>query len=394
MSYEEKVFEIIKKSIKSAIFIDEKALESYSIQQFDETIIEHNLCLELHKSFKKEGVSLAVHKFEKENIDNTKLKRYLFNDRDLVLLDWELDNDVNIGLSYSLKLLSEIVNSNHINFCCIYSSSSKFDGIFNHILSYFSDISKDEREKIISVFDGVNELVEIANSFNHNDSNAYDDVIDKLENIGLTVTLINKHFNNTNIKDSIKKILHSFSDYTKSDGMEHIPNLISYENNSLVINNTIIFILQKDFETDINTDVIINRISNVFVSTQNNFVQLLGLEMQTVFNNEGSFIDENLLNVSKETIFAHRNHLKEKNKSDIPFKSLIKNVLIEHSTLKLRTAQLSILDEPFLDEESKKQVNKPSDNDIAALNTFYNSVQIAKTKNSNLPSINFGDVFF
>lgn len=394
MSYEEKAFEIIKNSIKSAIFIDEKALEFYSEEKLNDTIIEHTLSLELHKAFKKEGVSLAVHRFEEENLKNEKLKKYLFKDRDLVLLDWELDHDVNVGLSYSLKLLSEIVNSNHINFCCIYSSSAKFYQIFNHLLSYFSGISKEEREKITSIFEGIEELVEIGNSFKYDDLNAYNDVVTKFEEIGLDVNLIDEHFQKEDINDSIRNLLLTFSDYAKSDNLEHVPNIISYEKDSLVINNTIIFILEKRVNTDINTDELLNRIRDVFISTENNFVQLLGLEMQTVFNNEGSFIDENLLNVSKETIFAHRNHLKEVNKTDIPFKALIKNVLIEHSTLKLRTANLSILEESFLDNESDKQFNKPSKNDIASLNTFYNSVQVNNLKTRDSQNVNFGDVFY
>lgn len=394
MSYEEKAFEIIKKSIKSAIFIDEKALEFYSDEKFHDTIIEHTLSLGLHKAFKKEGVSLAVHKFEEENLKNEKLKRYLFKDRDLVLLDWELDTDVSIGLSYSLKLLSEIVNANHINFCCIYSSSAKFNQIFNHLLSYFSGISKEDRERTKSVFEGINELVEIGNSFKYDDLKSYDDVLKKFEEIGLDISMINDHFQNENLNDSIRELLLIFSGYAKSDFIEHKPNIISYEKDSLVINNTIIFILEKRIETDINTDEILNRIRDVFISTENNFVQLLGLEMQTVFNNEGSFIDKNLLNVSKETIFAHRNHLKELNKSDFPFKALMKNVLIEHSTLKLRTTNLSILEESFLDIESNKQSNKPTKNDIASLNTFYNSVQVNNLKTRDSQNINFGDVFY
>ncbi|OWP77093.1 response regulator receiver domain [Flavobacterium oreochromis] len=394
MNYEEKAFEIIKNSIKSAIFIDEKALEFYSEENLNENIIEHTLSVKLHKAFKQEGISLAVHKFEKENLTNEKLKRYLFKDRDLVLLDWELDADNDIGIKYSLKLLSEIVNANHINFCCIYSSSAKFHQIFNHLLSYFSGISKEEREKIKSVFDGIEELVKIGESFKYDDLNEYNNVLNEFNEIGLEIELINQHFQKENINDSIRKLLLTFSRFEKSDSLEYEPNIISYEKNSLVINNTIIFILEKKVNDDINTDELLKRIRDVFITTENNFVQLLGLEMQTVFNNEGSFIDENLLNVSKETIFAHRNHLKEVNKSDLPFKALIKNVLIEHSTLKLRTANLSILEESFLDNESKKQSNKPSKNDVASLNTFYNSVQINNLKTRDFQNVNFGDIFY
>jgi Response receiver domain len=107
MSYQDKALGIIKESIKSAIFIDEKAKEFYSDSVVASEIKEENLSVNLYNNFKSEGISLSIHKFLKSNLEDSNIKDYLFKNRDLILLDWELD-DVS-GEEYSLRLLSDII---------------------------------------------------------------------------------------------------------------------------------------------------------------------------------------------------------------------------------------------------------------------------------------------
>ncbi|WP_395074082.1 response regulator receiver domain [Flavobacterium sp.] len=392
MSYEEKAFEIIKDSIKSAIFIDEKAKEFYSDIQTTEEVFEHDLSVNLFNTFKNQGISLAIHKFEKSDLENENLKKYLFKDRDLVLLDWQLDGDK--GEIYSLKLLSDIVNSNHINFCCIYSFSQDFDQIFNNLLSYFSGLTEEEHFKIKDDFAEFDkELEKIALEFNFNNIDSYESIKIKFEAIGLDIQRIKDKFEDDVEVDSLRKFLLSFSPFRMSQKKELMPTKISFETNSLVINNTIVFVLKKDYTKDVLPESLLRRISKEFICSQNSFIQLLGLEMQHIFNSEGSFIDSDLLNVTSEAIFSHRNYLKKINKSDVPFNTLIKKVLIEHSILKLRTAKLSLLDEAFLNTESALHSNIPSDLAIASMNTFYNSVSIKSLNNVDFPNVNFGDIF-
>src|SRR5690606_9504574 len=110
------------------------------------------------------------------------------------------------------------------------------------------------------------------------------------------------------------------------------------------------------------------------IKNKNSFIQLLGLEMQTIFNENERFVDENLLNSSSSALFSHRSYLKKQQKSDITFSSIIKRILLEHASLKLRTAKLTLLDSNFLDEESKNHSTSPSIQELHLLNTFYNSV--------------------
>ena len=138
MTYQEVAVNIIKDSIKSAVFIDENAKEPYSTDNPSEEV----RTIELYKQFRKDGISLSVFKY---NNDYRKQVDYLFVNRDLVLLDWKLEGDEKDG-EKSLEILSEIVNNhNNIHFCVIYTNEEE-DSVLNNILSYFSETSRLEYE--------------------------------------------------------------------------------------------------------------------------------------------------------------------------------------------------------------------------------------------------------
>jgi len=393
MSYEEKAFEIVKNSIKSAIFIDEKAKEFYSNSEINPSIEEEKLSLELFKNFKNEGISLAIHKFIKSDIENENIKKYLFKGRDLILLDWELD-DVG-GEEYSLRLLSEIINSSHINFCCIYTRSPRFDSIYTQVETYFSGLNIDDYEEIRNVYghlDDKTSLTKIHDFLFTNNGVEIEDLNNEL-GIDLGIHPLNKNTSNSEIQ-LLRHIYNSFQKNNEPAKREQ--NIISIDlgSNSFIINNTIILLLKKEDENDPKPSFLLNKITTELIKNKNSFIQLLGLEMQTIFNSNESFIDDNILNSSTEALFKHRSYLKEKNKSDIPFSSLIKQILIEHASLRLRTSKLSLLDSNFLDIENSKYSDAPSQKEVASLNTFYNSVRVKSLNDRDFPNINFGDVFF
>ncbi|SMD08376.1 response regulator receiver domain [Pedobacter nyackensis] len=396
MTFSDKTLEIVKTSIKSAIFIDEKARDVYEYENLDDTMLEEKLSVAIYKNFKENGISLAIHKFKVEDRENENLLKYLFNDRDLVLLDWKLQGEG--GEEYSLELLSHVVHSNHINFCCIYTTEPNVDNIFFNILSYFSGINETKfaaiKEKYAPGFE--DELLEIKKSYNFIDlnHNSNGQHIGTLVKAGLDFDeLIQLCEIDSNKKEALFLLMLAFENYHKSTNANQKPTLVSVTNRSLVINNTIVCILNKENAFEDQSIEIIRNLSGKIEKSTNSFTQLLGIEMQNIFNSEGAFIDDNLIMISKEALFAHRKHIKDKNdENDIPFKVLIKQVLLEHAYLKLRTAKLSLLNDDFL--ESQVDVNKHlKDDEVALINTFYNSVSIKGFNVESQPNLNFGDIF-
>lgn len=396
MNYSEKTLEIVKTSIKSAIFIDEKARDIYEYENLNDNLLEEKLSIAIYKNFKINGISLAVHKFEIGDRNNANLLQYLFNDRDLVLLDWKLQGEA--GEEYSLELLSHVVDSNHINFCCIYTTETNIDNIFFNILSYFSGVDvakfKEIKEQFVSGFE--ESLEEIKKSYNFIDykNNSNGKHLGKLFKEGFDFDeLINLCGNNVDKKEALFLLMLSFENYHKSTKANQKPSLISVDNRSLIINNTIVCILNKENALTEEPIKIIKNLSEKIENSKNSFTQLLGIEMQNIFNSEGSFVDENLLKISKEALFAHRKYIQNTNDgNDIPFKTLIKQVLLEHAYLKLRTAKLSLLNDEFLDSQVDIAVDLDK-NQAALINTFYNSVSIKSLNGESQPNLNFGDVF-
>ncbi len=114
-------------------------------------------------------------------------------------------------------------------------------------------------------------------------------------------------------------------------------------NDSFIINNTFIFTLKKEVNEDNDYKKLIKRISETVILNDGCFFQLLGLEMQSIFNSNERFIDETILKSSTEALFQFRNHLND----DKTFGTIIKKLLLEQATLKLRTAKLKLLEKNF-----------------------------------------------
>ncbi|RZJ92323.1 MAG: hypothetical protein EOO20_02210 [Chryseobacterium sp.] len=391
MSYEEKAFQILKESINSAIFIDEKAKDFFADAPVDDNIAEEKLSKDLYSSFKSEGISLAVHKFVKTDIVDTALKSYLFKDRDLILLDWELDG--NTGEEYSLSLLSEVVEYPHINFCCIYTRTPRFEAIYAQIETFFSGMDEADYTDIQTKFsflegDGIIELNKWLKAEDK-------DLTQLTETTGVNLADHPlKDNNDFSDLELVKSISNAFTKNVKPKQKGRRAALISTEEDSFIINNTLIFLFKKDTANDPKPSFLLRKIADQVVKNKNSFIQLLGLEMQSIFNSNESFIDENLLNSSTNALFSHRNMLKKKQKTDVTFSSIIKKILVEHASLRLRTAKLSLLNTDFLDEVSVNYNKVPEVEEVLSLNTFYNSVTVQSLKEGDLPSLNFGDIFY
>ncbi len=393
MNYPKIALGIIRNHIKSAIFIDEKARPFYSSEN-ENGEYENDLSKLLYENFKSNGISLSVHKFVTGDENNFDLKKYLFDGRDLVLLDWNLDGQE--GSNYSLKMLLDVISKNSIHFCAIYTSNPRIEFVYENLNCYFSGKSENyfiELEKKLTAFEEF--LNPILVDFDVFNKGAIGKILPKLKSNDSGYNLVDIILDATNESDIFEALkLSKFAfnkSYCKSEIESVKPSLISPETNSLVLNNTLITIIQKNKEekADIDSSSLIERFSNQISSNKESFTQLLGFEMQGVFAKSSSFIDSNLLKISKEALLAHRKSILFKDKSDIPFKHLIKDLLIEHASMSLRASELSLLDKNFLDSETESITENPTDSALFYMNVFYNSIESKSLEKK----LNFGDVF-
>ena len=388
MSYQRQAIGIIKESIKSAIFIDENARSFFQNKDELKGEREEEISIELFNNFKEDGISLAIHQYKIDDEKNESLKNYLFEDRDLVLLDWNLDGN-DSGQDISLELLSDIVKRPHIHFCTIYTaeSGSKIDNVFMNILSYFSGENKEFYDVLYEDLEDEEEIFALKDALN--DINVNRDSADCGKKLGSLFqsnqAAIKKIQEITNISDkkcAIIKASNALNRTLTSIESNSCPSIVNFENKTLVIDNTIISILNKD---DNSPENLINNISDQIIQGRTSFTQLLGLEMQSIFSKSGAFIDENLLDFGKDAIIFHR----EKYRVDGHlhyFPEFIKEIMLEKAKLNIRDKSISLLDDIFLDGQNEGTI--PNDKELIAMNVFYNST---KLKNDN--KLNFGDVF-
>ncbi|MCC6702198.1 MAG: hypothetical protein IT221_11790 [Fluviicola sp.] len=383
--YSDKAFTILNSSINSAIFIDEKAKDFYSGTPVNPDVVEEKLSEDLFKTFKENGKSLVVHKFEKSNLENPHILDYLFKGRDLILLDWELAGVA--GQEHSLKLLNQAVSTPHINFCCIYSSSGNFNEIPLFLDAYFSGLSKAEFEVIKTAYEYI-EPEEIQKFW---DDNGNIEDFFKANSIDVSTIPIEK------IREKSLELILRYIYISLVSEKLIIPEsanddyeVLNVGDNSFIINNTFVLTLKKDMNEDSDYNKLLKRISDTVTKNNGSFFQLLGLEMQSVFNSNERFIDETILKSSTEALFQFRNHIND----DKTFGIIIKKLLVEQATLKLRTAKLELLKKDFLDFKSIELANKtPSNEDLFQLNVFHNAVSVKSLNTEDIPNLNFGDVF-
>jgi len=388
IKFKKKAAEIIMESIKSVVYIDEKAWNPFDGTIFKKDINEHGISKQLYKNLKQQGINLNVHQFHPGEEDlpiNHTLKRYLFNDIDLVLLDWDLD-DVELNTT-ALKLLNDVIIQPHIHFCCIYSASPAFDDIIKKVKSYFSGYSKADYDQISALFEDNDEIVEIINKVDITSSpqGAMVGEIMKIDNSILSevtkITKVDKVHSLIPMAISINKAL------SKSvTALEYPLEIISEVNSehTLIINNTIIAILNKGKNRPEN---FINNFSNhVAKDKTKSFFKLLGLDMQNQFSKYGAFINPEILNISFNTFMHHRVQINASGTRP-SFEDFIKDLFIENSKLNLLNADLKLLHNGFLDEF--KAVKKHLTNqELALVNCFYNGAKLIGNK-----ALNFGDIF-
>lgn len=386
MSYQYTANQIIKDSIKSAIFIDENAL-SFFTQESKELVTEEILSKELFENFKNEDISLSIHRFEEGDENKKELKKYLFEGRDLVLLDWKLANLS--GEEYSLSMLADVVNCSHIHFCVIYTKEEgeELENIFKNILSYFSE--KDAEyyiglKELLELEEGIDEITDDMHFINLNrDQEDTGKIIGKLSRTHRDlVKNILELSGETNKKCAFIKASIALMNTHKSISPNPCPEVISRKNRILVINNTIISILNK---TENSPSVFLANLSRQVISQSSSFTQLLGLEMQTILSKNSSFIDTNMLKISKDAFVHHWNHYKDEGQEHL-FSEFVKDILLENVNLSLRGKKLILLDNDLLNSIDEKI--PVTEEELISMNVFYNSHQLSAPK-----KLNFGDVF-
>ena len=389
MNFEERAKIILKDSIKSAIYVDEKSKGFYQKETVPENLVEEELSSDLYQNFKESGISLEVFKFKKGDEKNKDTLSFITDNRDFVILDWKLDGEN--GEDLSLKILTEVVNTKHIHFCTIYTSDDGLDDVLKNILSFFSMGTAEHYTLIreqLDLEEYSSELIELFHQINLNRFSAElrnlrgaihridKDIIPRLKEI-------TKEENDTSaiIQSSIA-LLNTF----KSDIEQHCPSYIDPTQNIIVINSTIITILNKSKNQ---ATALLENFKNHIVNDFDSYNQFLGIELYNHLFRSSAITNDSIMSFPKEALVFHRKNLKKEGIGHF-FKNFMDEILLEKISMSLRDRPSVLLDDELLDTfEAELEENYNDLKAIHKMNVFYNSFYLNKV---NQP-INFGDVF-
>ncbi len=120
MSLEEIAKKVIKNAIRSAICIDDEYAPPYPQE---DSKLNTEEPFKLYHSFREKGhCDLDIYHFE--SVEESWKPDYMIPNKDLVILDWELDKGGN-KFDSTLLILKDIVESGKIPFVLIYTNTAR-----------------------------------------------------------------------------------------------------------------------------------------------------------------------------------------------------------------------------------------------------------------------------
>jgi hypothetical protein len=391
--------EIIKKSIRSAVCIDDIFIEPYMdderIAFLKEKLSKKDLDLDfktpsnLYKSFRKDGeCDLDIYNFE--SIEESWHPEYILNNKDLVILDWELEGKGNYDST--LIILKEIIENDKIPFVIIYTQKPKqeFFEISSALISNFNINNEknqsDLKDKFYSQFN--EHLIKISS-----DDSWSDDEVElfwdksEIQSILLEFVLkpskknttianlkeeIIKEFNinvEASLEKKIKTVLKNTFNEDYYDGVEKLLYLLIESNNiedylfkridieeiGFKINNCIVTIFQKSGEdgSGINPNNVFIQFSNLVSSSPHNFITLLSVEMRDRFREDLSKIGNNISLIDEKAFFWHLEHYKKRSPEN--YENLFFDFLLNSWTNELSEYNINLKPKVFdvIDEYRK-----------------------------------------
>ena len=416
LTYELVSKNILRDSISSVIFIDDKALEGFKSKNYSPSFIDdHNRTLQLYQDFKSKNCLLHSFKFTKSGWK--KDKEFHLKNKDLLILDWQLVNTEHIE---ALKILDEAVKRKSLHFTCIYTQEAVED-VKRELNRYFwGNVDTEIIEKYRELFaeSDLNEFWII----NKNDSD-WRDLESFLDNvINADETSLNNEIeafiSQYNLSQELAASILELDANSVKASYEKLktilgltdPNIIyssfeeskfysqsdeSYE--TLYINHTIIKIFRKP---QVNGNDLYETFLDSFLSSEQNvFFSLMGLEMRNRFKENSAFIGKDFDDISEEAFFYH----KEKNHANkFIFIDFLRDILKDQVASFLYEKKLDlfeVLDDYYSNNDGttkQARFNHEQNREVFfketyKLNYFYNRLNINERSKNDF--LRFGDIF-
>ena len=415
MISDDRIKEIISSSISNAVCIDDEFCAPYETG---------NGCIEIPKSLctsfrNSHDCNLDVFHYTTKEILKPIIPA-LFRNRDLLIVDWELNPHDAVKYKDSLEIIENGIASKSLRYIVIYTQNPSIDKITYAILHYFS-----EHKKVFEMVE--KDIVERFDAFCENNSLDIDgdEIWSLLKNgvsgISLNPDKIKEIKVSTNKQLSaligsyiIRHLCRLINDVVKEIGFNGINDAISwldlntqnhdtfyssktYDSSilspqSIHIDNTIVVILQKNTNPEGNVilnsvapdevfDKIVESVSNV----KNLRTFIFSILLKDVMNDEIAQWGKNLGNISERALVYHAKTYDDTDE----FIEYFSNC----TTGLLKSSMLSAIDKRDIRELFKVDSNNevPPCQDLCSLNCFLTFTD--KKQLEDMHTIQTGDIF-
>lgn len=143
----EQIKAIVSGAIQSAVCIDDQYQEPYQTPSGEESL-DRESPARLYRSFREKGkCDLDIYNFKGYDIflDD---QEYLFNNKELLILDWELNPESQVKYTDALKVLQRAVECEYVQFVTLYTQEENINNIAGQVFSYFRNSgTAEEQEK-------------------------------------------------------------------------------------------------------------------------------------------------------------------------------------------------------------------------------------------------------
>lgn len=405
---------IIKNSILSSVYIDDKIVEPFT-EITGENEKYFNVSKGLFESFRSAKKTIDFYQYKKNKNWNDDID-YIFKNRDLLILDWQLDDTDEIKQYETLRILKKAVQVDNLHFVSIYTETTNLEEILYTIKAYFD------------------------NDFNDNSISACENLMELLENkLGIDALKLFRSYSNDFFQVALsagevkQKLISDFKYKIKNELAENYRFFAKGLNG---INNDINkacdilgyyvrgekYTGDIDFSTDVKTDYISSMfifVNHTIIQVTNknspkpndlfefftdaiqkvagNLLTLISLEVRGLLRESSGFVGKDADIIKDEILF----HQLEKKEGFIDFlMTIIKNHTISYFDHK--QGRLKSLNKDFWDTyksnknlEDSISIFNGDDNqifeEIKKLNVYYNALHIKKYPGSKL---RFGDIFY
>ena len=399
----EEIKDLIADSIKSAVCIDDQYAEPY--QKAPKNGKDAEI---LYHSFRQQGkCDLDIYNYNNLE-DFIKAREYLFCNKELLILDWELSPSAQNVYEDSLKILEDAINNSYIQFITIYTQAPSFNEIVYRIFSYFyfnsmennslrkekyknlteeiedalseinSDLSSDDLEEAIRKY--ISGYSIYPNKQQHIESEIKAEIFNKVDKkeqgriCKLLFPILNRYGFGTyrefylwyelyySTKDDILEIV-------REDQTPLPLKVLNIDNTTpaLLINNTVIFVLEKQKGTNegITPKDVFHKICQIISTITNCRSLILSLRLKLIINEKLAILGKGLGGLNEEALVYHANSYNDKT-NEGRFEYLI-SCLTNH----INQNVIDNLDYPKLEKLFKEEnIKEPEDKHLAALNAF------------------------